>query len=596
MIYKKNDQIKQYIILDSFQDKILYVRDSITDKKEYIFISNSNINFNTTPKVFPEIIDTFNYKGNVFLVQEELIGMEMDEVLEELGPLDIQLVVEWAKDICLELKFMAEINEKYGYWEVLLSNTILTSNYCLKFAEGYNIEKFEKLNLKKSLISIGRWMNELLSGQQDFLPIRNIDPTFSYTLQGIIDRCLQGEFKSFEELYQALSSYESIDKIVYAGNKLLKPNRKAKPMSRNGVNSLSISDRFYKLKNQNNDVNDNAFHDVSSDTVTEKQILNETEPFHSSMNNQAAVEEKKGDSDEKNIKNLSSKKMNFNEMESDHPSLKNTKKHFSFLDEIPLYLKFIVPMAVVSLGIVVGINLHKWNLNKKYENHIQISAHTTSKSEAIKECKRAISLCPGRTEAYEQLLILYSEDAVFTAEEEKEFLKEIHRNWDDVKKNSEYGFLAYQIGRTYWYYYNYGTDIDNEITRMKSAIQWFQDSLQYKNTKKVHTIAKIYCEIGKFNKNVIMNVETGEDQGMYKKYFDNLSQLMTIEKSNIVSKLELYKLIITSVDTYKNNFIADGIEESEINAIRQKAMKNAKEIYPNTEKSKKLQESILQMN
>ena len=35
----------------------------------------------------------------------------------------------------------------------------------------------------------------------------------------------------------------------------------------------------------------------------------------------------------------------------------------------------------------------------------------------------------------------------------------------------------FEIGKLYWYYYDYGRteDSDNQITRMKSAIQWFED-------------------------------------------------------------------------------------------------------------------------
>ena len=48
-------------------------------------------------------------------------------------------------------------------------------------------------------------------------------------------------------------------------------------------------------------------------------------------------------------------------------------------------------------------------------------------------------------------------------------------------ENPDYADLAFEIGKVYWYYYDYGKteDSDNQITRMKGSIKWFEDAVKY---------------------------------------------------------------------------------------------------------------------
>ena len=128
---------------------------------------------------------------------------------------------------------------------------------------------------------------------------------------------------------------------------------------------------------------------------------------------------------------------------------------------------------------------------------------------------------------------------------------------------------------------------------MKSAVQWFEDSLKYKSTAKHHRIAKIYCEIGKFNQEITLNVKEGTDKGVYKNYYNNLKDLLEIGNSNTVASLELYKLTVNSIDTYRERFIDDGVNEEEINQTKQDVLYKVNETSVVTEKEKELKNTIL---
>lgn len=263
--------------------------------------------------------------------------------------------------------------------------------------------------------------------------------------------------------------------------------------------------------------------------------------------------------------------------------------------------KINIPMSVCialisSVLLVIGVGgffIHNIHQKNKYNDIIEVVDRSTNQKEKIKMLHQAIDILPKESKAYEKLLDVYLEDAVFSSKEESAYLKTIHQNWDKVKKGDGYGNLSYEIGKAYWYYYEYDDMNNEEITRMKSAVQWFEDSLKYKSTAKHHRIAKIYCEIGKFNQEITLNVKEGTDKGVYKKYYNNLKDLLEIGNSNTVASLELYKLTVNSIDTYRERFIDDGINEEEINQTKQDVLYKVNETSVVTEKEKELKNTIL---
>ena len=60
-----------------------------------------------------------------------------------------------------------------------------------------------------------------------------------------------------------------------------------------------------------------------------------------------------------------------------------------------------------------------------------------------------------------------------------------------------------------------------------------------------------------------------------------------------VASLELYKLTVNSIDTYRERFIDDGINEEEINQTKQDVLYKVNETSVVTEKEKELKNTIL---
>ena len=260
---------------------------------------------------------------------------------------------------------------------------------------------------------------------------------------------------------------------------------------------------------------------------------------------------------------------------------------------IPMSVRIAIISSVLLVIGVGGFCIHNIHQKNKYNDIIEVVDRSTNQKEKIKMLHQAIDILPKASKAYEKLLDVYLEDAVFSSKEESAYLKTIHQNWDKVKKGDGYGNLSYEIGKAYWYYYEYDDMNNEEITRMKSAVQWFEDSMKYKSTAKHHRIAKIYCEIGKFNQEITLNVKEGTDKGVYMKYYNNLKDLLEIGNSNTVASLELYKLTVNSIDTYRERFIDDGVNEEEINQTKQDVLYKVNETSVVTEKEKELKNTIL---
>ena len=199
--------------------------------------------------------------------------------------------------------------------------------------------------------------------------------------------------------------------------------------------------------------------------------------------------------------------------------------------------------------------------------------------EKVDFLKNAIKIKPlqlqqteeGIENPYKMLIDTYKSDGAFSVAEEEVF-KNIIRSYDEQKQKSDkledlrtvdgYAELSFEIGKLYWYYYDYGkTDTaDNDVTRMKSAIQWFDDAVKYgSESDSFYTMATVYRDIGEFNRDINLNVQEATDtKEMYSSYWTNLSDLVEIitqskDESEIV-ELEIYELTMNSIEQYARKF------------------------------------------
>ncbi|MCI6956757.1 MAG: serine/threonine-protein kinase [Candidatus Faecousia sp.] len=233
-------------------------------------------------------------------------------------------------------------------------------------------------------------------------------------------------------------------------------------------------------------------------------------------------------------------------------------------------LKTFLTFAIATvLCLIVGITgtVMRGRTNRlDYEQNIQWARNASSSQERIGFYATAIDISPGSMEAYLGMIDAMKEDACYTVQEEETLKNKINTNMTLLKAQPDYARLSYEVGKLYWYYYDYGRtpDADNQITRIKSAIQWFEDAVSYGTEEdSFRFLASNYADIGRFNRDITLNVAEASDKGTYAPYWDSISaqiEHMDEDESEMI-KLEVYKLAVYSIETYARKFKSDGIEQ-----------------------------------
>jgi len=251
------------------------------------------------------------------------------------------------------------------------------------------------------------------------------------------------------------------------------------------------------------------------------------------------------------------------------------------------------------IGAVCQIGKAQVN-NSDYENNIMQAEKSATTEEKVRYYLTAVDIKPDNQTAYLGLIDAYKDDAVFSVEEEAQFKQKVNLNLSGLQENERYADLAFEIGKLYWYYYDYGRsqDTDNQVTRMKSAEKWFHDAYQYGSEEdSYHAMAKVYGDIGQFHREITLNVEEASDKGTYSPYWENLKSLVesvtaSQDESEIVN-LEVYKLAVNSMEIYARKFKTDDIAKEDMLGLLELVQTGVERIMPTTDKTQEMKKIVI---
>lgn len=258
-------------------------------------------------------------------------------------------------------------------------------------------------------------------------------------------------------------------------------------------------------------------------------------------------------------------------------------------------LSFILTLTMAIIFAVGGLTFSVVASNKAtdtYQNLINEAAKTSDYDEKIKLYENCIAIPDkgGEKEAYLGLIQAYKDnDSVFTVDEAKQLEKLITNNKSALIQDPEsYTEICFETGKLFWYYYNYGDGSDNQVTKAKSSIEWFEDVIDnspdaYENIG----MAKVYANVGIFYRDITTAITEASDKGKYQPLFENLSELidtvaMDYNETEIV-RLELLELSRSAIQQYATKFKNDGISQSELDSMLDNIEFIAKSIDTTTE-------------
>ena len=238
--------------------------------------------------------------------------------------------------------------------------------------------------------------------------------------------------------------------------------------------------------------------------------------------------------------------------------------------------------------------------NIEYERFITTAKKSVSYEEKTELYKNAINLQNKRTEAYFGLIETYKEDLSFDENESYDILRLLTVNSEELKKNPDYELLAFETGKLYWYYYDYGTEhsSDNSATRMKASAEWFSDAIS-ENLRNIseekYQMARIYHDIGNFHSEIQKLVIEGDDTDTYTEYWQSLNEMSDFAETSSAETeivlLETYRMIINSLAIYTYKF-ASFIPEEDVRNLYYKTRKSTESVITTTEKTKNLKQKI----
>lgn len=243
---------------------------------------------------------------------------------------------------------------------------------------------------------------------------------------------------------------------------------------------------------------------------------------------------------------------------------------------------FITLSTLILSLVVLGASFIPYMMDKSqkqdlYREKVETAYQTGREEDYID----AISLKPEIIDPYLGYIDSIKSDGVFTKEEENDLLGLINPNLSELKKDEDYGPMAFNTGKLYWFYYE-GEDGDVVSSR------WFEESIDCGFMKDESTV---YYDISTFKKNIAQAINESSDSGMYKEYWGNLINALSIDSGEIV-ELQLYNSIADCISTYSYRLREDGVAKEEILDMVSKIEKYLSASSPSSDKSKEMYENL----
>lgn len=252
---------------------------------------------------------------------------------------------------------------------------------------------------------------------------------------------------------------------------------------------------------------------------------------------------------------------------------KDTKYISKIKKKCTTVLGLFVTSIVILVSSFIPLTLYKNQQNEYYKNLLVIA----EQSGKVEDYENVLGMDTTDIQPYIGYINALKVDGVFSKKEENSLLGYINPKLEILKQSKEYGSLAYEIGKLYWFYYE-GSSLDEG---MVVSVKWFSDSIDAGYEEE---LSEVYYQLGSFKRNISTSMIESSDVGMYKAYWINLMKAKDVDSGELV-KLQLNLSIANCISTYAYNLKSDGISYKEINKEINELQKYVEYYSPNIEKA-----------
>lgn len=213
-------------------------------------------------------------------------------------------------------------------------------------------------------------------------------------------------------------------------------------------------------------------------------------------------------------------------------------------------------LFITSIFLIVSslipFSMYRNQQLQEYKNLLAVAQQTGRSEDYI----AVLESNPKNVAPYLGLIEADKVDGVFSKEEEQVLLNYLNPNLQTLQDKSDYGELAYEIGKLYWLYYEGSSADEGMITSTK----WFSDAIEEGYEPE---LSNVYYQLGSFKRNIATSITESEDRGMYSQYYNNLITAKQEDTGELVT-LQLNLSIASCISTYAYNLREDGITYSNI--------------------------------
>lgn len=265
-------------------------------------------------------------------------------------------------------------------------------------------------------------------------------------------------------------------------------------------------------------------------------------------------------------------------------------------------------VAAAVLAVAFGIGGFALNgvaaskASDTYQQLVERASHSSDDAEKRSLYEQAIGIPEqgGNPEAYLGLIQTYKNDSSFDLEEAKQLERLISNHKDELTRSSEdYTNICFETGKLFWYYYSYGNS-DNQMTKAKSAVEWFEELKKYAPEDYENLgMAEVYTNVGKFYRDITTAITEASDRGKYQPFFDDISDLMDTvardENETEIVRLELLELARSAIQQFASKFKTDGITQAQMNDMVSDVRQITDSIKATTDLTESKKRSILNL-
>lgn len=210
------------------------------------FLAESNILKRLQHPMLPRIVDIFEDAESIYIVEDFVEGITLDDLLKQQKKVDEPLALQWLRDLCGVLRYLHTQQPSIIYRDMKPSNIMLQPDGSLKLIDFGIAREYKKASsadttyigtkgyaapeqfgraqtdARTDIYSLGVTMYHLVTGKSpyeppyQFVPARELDGKLSHGIEYILNKCVQPEpearYQSVDELLNDLDHIYRFDK------------------------------------------------------------------------------------------------------------------------------------------------------------------------------------------------------------------------------------------------------------------------------------------------------------------------------------------------------------------------------------------------